>query len=819
MKKTEVYVTSCSCSSDLASKFLNFLDIPPADTEIVSPLDVHVHHEVPRIYTSILLVVPVSVILKASPVYTNIPQSSQTFNSPPLQSTPSPLLTTETRNIPSLILDFTSVFRFNDRVITLEKDVAELKNDPLHTQVIAITKQVRNQLSLILPEEVSNFASLVIEKMIQESLNQVNMEKASSKPQSTYDVATTLTEFELKKILIDKINSSESYLKALEHRECYDCLIKSYNLNKDLFSSYDVYSLKQPTISLKTKDSSSRSFKGTNYQPKSFGKSIHVEEPKFKSLLLDVPGLQNLLRPQEPTDLDWNKDETPYKGPTQNWLMTLTASTSTGGISTMTYTTSNTKTKATQYDLPCIEDMVPNIWSPVKLAYDKYALWGISHWKDQRKTFYAYARGIQSRGDVYSTKRIMPVTHVSNRLINLSGDDVADFAIALRMFTRSLVIQKDIPLDSLVVLRYEKRSKSENKGKVPTKMELVLEQTQQDAHLIMKEITAKIDGKVKVVTEASVRRHYKLEDLEGAPSISPPHLSSPPRSSIRRETNVPQPSSPTHTHVEDKAASIESLEEDLKQTKKVYGVAYTKLIIKVKKLEKTVKTSKDRRKTKIVEFDEEVDLEDPSKQGRSMREEINQDVKVTLVTPTQTYTRRRAVSTGSGGVSTANRMISTAEESVSTAGALMPVSTAGMVDKGKGIMEEYESDVNRTKRQQAKERLGLESSMRLQEQFDEEERQRMARVRKSKKQNIGESSKSRNKDVDELSQEELQQLMIIVPEQGMNVEALQTKYLIGWEIYTEDTRKYWKMIRVGNHTEVYQFFDDMFKAFDRDDLV
>nr|GEX67193.1 retrovirus-related Pol polyprotein from transposon TNT 1-94 [Tanacetum cinerariifolium] len=109
---------------------------------------------------------------------------------------------------------------------------------------------------------------------------------------------------------------------------------------------------------------------------------------------------------------------------------------------------------------------------------------------------------------------------VQNRLTNLSGDDVADFAIALRMFTRSLVIQKrvedlqlgvesyqkqinvtkpdttrpdlkkrhpqnwrdlprDIRLDSVVDLRYEKRSKSENKGKLPTEMELVLEQTQQ----------------------------------------------------------------------------------------------------------------------------------------------------------------------------------------------------------------------------------------------------------------------------------------------------------------------------------------------------
>nr|GEW57786.1 hypothetical protein [Tanacetum cinerariifolium] len=46
-----------------------------------------------------------------------------------------------------------------------------------------------------------------------------------------------------------------------------------------------------------------------------------------------------------------------------------------GGISTMTYTTSITNTKATQYDLPGIEDMVRNIWSHVKVAYDKHALW------------------------------------------------------------------------------------------------------------------------------------------------------------------------------------------------------------------------------------------------------------------------------------------------------------------------------------------------------------------------------------------------------------------------------------------------------------
>ncbi|GJT38993.1 hypothetical protein Tco_0938858 [Tanacetum coccineum] len=45
MINTKVPVTSSSHSSDLASKFLKFLDIPHIDAEIVSPMDVHVHHE------------------------------------------------------------------------------------------------------------------------------------------------------------------------------------------------------------------------------------------------------------------------------------------------------------------------------------------------------------------------------------------------------------------------------------------------------------------------------------------------------------------------------------------------------------------------------------------------------------------------------------------------------------------------------------------------------------------------------------------------------------------------------------------------------
>ncbi|GKB64295.1 hypothetical protein Tco_0920481 [Tanacetum coccineum] len=62
--------------------------------------------------------------------------------------------------------------------------------------------------------------------------------------------------------------------------------------------------------------------------------------------------------------------------------------------------------------------------------------------------------------------------------------------------------------------------------------------------------------------------------------------------------------------------------------------------------------------------------------------------------------------------------------------------------------------------------------------------------------------------------------MIIVLEEGMNIEALQTKYLIiNWEVYIEDSRMYWKIIRIGNHTKVYQVFEDILKTFDKDELV
>ncbi|GJY88545.1 hypothetical protein Tco_0503173 [Tanacetum coccineum] len=452
------------------------------------------------------------------------------------------------------------------------------------------------------------------------------------------------------------------------------------------------------------------------------------------------------------------------------------------------------------------------------------------------------------------------------------------------------------------------------------------------------EITATIDGKVKVVSEASIRRHLKLEDSDGISTLPTTEIFEQ-LALMGQEIKVSQPNSLTQTHVVDEAAStgvddrhggaattvsgleagqgsgnihktptmphdlpllrvhtlgsdegimqpnelmelvtklsdrVAILENDLKQTKKTYGYAFTKLIKKVKTLEKTIKSSKARRRAQFVVSDDEE--EDSFNQGRKIAK-IDEDPDISLVqqmihhdaqtqgrqeydlepnfeftTPEKVYTAEPDISTANVPVSTAGAEVSIAAESL----VYIRRSSEKRKDKGKAIVEESEPTQTKTKIQQEQERLGFKEAQRLQEQFDEEERlQAQERERyseadkakllhmgshtlqqlrgysfdeikvlfeatvkrvntftpmesddtvpkviagsskrsaKEERQKIGEGPEpaEESKDIDELSQEQLQQLIIIVPEEGMNVEALQTKYLIiVWEVYTEDSR-------------------------------
>nr|GEU81528.1 hypothetical protein [Tanacetum cinerariifolium] len=299
-------------------------DIPHTDAKIVSPMDVHVHHEVPIKLTPTLLTVPVLVITKSSPIYsTIIPQSIPSFTPPPPQSTPTPPPTTEVTNPPSTLPNFASILQFNNRVATLEKEVVELKKDgPLKTQVTALVDEHPNVRLGATKDEFMNFLLTMVTK----SLNHAILAKESSQPQSSYEPAAMLIEFKLKKILIEKIDKSESYLAALEHKECYEGLIKSYDLDKTLFSTYDqVYSLKRSQKDkYKDKDPSAGSDRGLKKR-KTSKDAESKKEPKGK-VASERDWFTKPKRPQEPTNPNWNDRKTPQQGPTQCWLMTLASS-------------------------------------------------------------------------------------------------------------------------------------------------------------------------------------------------------------------------------------------------------------------------------------------------------------------------------------------------------------------------------------------------------------------------------------------------------------------------------------------------------------
>nr|GEW61532.1 hypothetical protein [Tanacetum cinerariifolium] len=75
-------------------------------------------------------------------------------------------------------------------------------------------------------------------------------------------------------------------------------------------------------------------------------------------------------------------------------------------------------------------------------------------------------------------------------------------------------------------------------------------------------------------------------------------------------------------------------------------------------------------------------------------------------------------------------------------------------------------------------------------------------------------------DPKEMTEEDVQNMLEIVLVSEFKVEALQVKYpIIDWEIHTEGSRTYWKIVRVGGITEAYQSFKDMLKGFDREELV
>ncbi|GJV62484.1 hypothetical protein Tco_1473312 [Tanacetum coccineum] len=438
-----------------------------------------------------------------------------------------------------------------------------------------IKKQVKKEVSKIIPK---------VEKLVTDQLESEVLVRSSKEANTSHAVAANLSELELKKILIDKMEANNSINRSDIQKQLYKVLVEAYEADKILLDTYgDTVTIKRPrdgemmmknppleqtggpkevgqegnpllpVLQVKRQPRQQgqiRTIVSKSLQTRSLKRcpSMNKQKEVVQHLLIGF----KYLRRTTFSDHAWNTSVPAIHETVQPWLSrglqkhkrkldgiktlkvansaglrqplpvssnllgsscyTISSLSSTttgylrGGVSSRKYSTSVTKTKAADYGhIKWIEDLVPNsMWSQTIVKYDKFALWGISHWGKKRRQFYAFATLRESARDVYSKRRIIAVTKVEivewhdykhldwitvrrdddvlykfkegdfhrlriqdiedmllllvqGKVTNLSVEERIAFNVSLRMFTRRVVIQRRVEDLQLGVESYQKK--------------------------------------------------------------------------------------------------------------------------------------------------------------------------------------------------------------------------------------------------------------------------------------------------------------------------------------------------------------------------
>ncbi|GJW87389.1 hypothetical protein Tco_0162729 [Tanacetum coccineum] len=178
-----------------------------------------------------------------------------------------------------------------------------------------VKEQVKAQVSKILPK---------IEKTVNEQLKAEVLTRSSNESKTSHAVAANLSELELKKILIDKMESNKSIQRSDEQKNLYKALVdayKSYRLILDTYRDIVLFKRcrddedkdeepsagsnwgskrrrtgKEPeSISApkeKTSKTTGKSTEGSKSHHKSAGESAQAEEPMHTTKDLEEPAHQ-----------------------------------------------------------------------------------------------------------------------------------------------------------------------------------------------------------------------------------------------------------------------------------------------------------------------------------------------------------------------------------------------------------------------------------------------------------------------------------------------------------------------------------------------
>nr|GEV10824.1 hypothetical protein [Tanacetum cinerariifolium] len=366
--------------------------------------------------------------------------------------------------------------------------------------------------------------------------------------------------------------------------------------------------------------------------------------------------------------------------------------------------------------------------------------------------------------------------------------------------------------------------------------------------------------------------------LQSDPTILPPSILSPLRAPIPLHDspllggNTPGSEEERMTLNEltilctSLSKKVESLESDLKHIKRTCGAAYSKLIMKVKKLENKLKSSKARRRVKFIISKDEDDLKDPSKQGRKIAQ-IDKDKGITLV-QMDISTANVPVTTTGAEISIVGLKDKTAETSddsddITLAETLIEIRrSATKPQKVKGVafrdVEEtpnvdHELVARLTYKEQ--EQFAIKEMAKLLAEFFESRKKQLAAERSEAIRNkpptrtqvrnrmitylkhIVKSNKKRQREVsdeesfkkqkleedNDAKKEELRVILNIVPSDdiAINVESLATKYpIVDWKTYIlTENMMYYQIIKADGSSKNYEIFSEMLNDFDRQDVI
>nr|GEZ00859.1 hypothetical protein [Tanacetum cinerariifolium] len=135
--------------------------------------------------------------------------------------------------IPSTILKnlptFNLLFRFNERLKENDEFLRNIDENMKKIIKGQVKSQVKEQVSRILPR---------IEKPVNATLEAEVLTKSSHSSRTSYAVAADLSEMELKKILIEKMEGNKSIQRSDEQRNLYKALVEAYDADKTILDTY-----------------------------------------------------------------------------------------------------------------------------------------------------------------------------------------------------------------------------------------------------------------------------------------------------------------------------------------------------------------------------------------------------------------------------------------------------------------------------------------------------------------------------------------------------------------------------------------------------